>query len=207
MTTQAAFWDKIARKYAAKPVDDVAAYERTLARTRAYLTPDDKVLEFGGGTGTTALKLSGAVGHITATDISPEMIAIANEKLADQGPGNVTFAVGTLEDPAPEEPYDAVLGFNILHLLQDVPGALAAIRARLKPGGVFISKTGAVAEANWFLRTLMIPAMQLIGKAPYVNSLRLVDIDRLIAEAGFEIIETETFQGMAPTRLVIARRR
>lgn len=206
MPSNAAFWDRIARKYAAKPVDDVPAYEQTLESTRAHLSPEDKVLEFGCGTGTTALKLAGAVAHITATDISPEMIAIAGEKLAGGVPGNVTFAVGTLGDPAPEQPYDAVLGFNILHLLDDVPGAVSAIHARLKPGGIFVSKTGAVGEANWFLRTLMIPAMQLIGKAPYVNNLGLEEIDRLIADAGFEIIETETFPGMAPTRFVVARR-
>lgn len=206
MVKQAAFWDKVARKYAAKPVDDVPAYERTLERTRAYLHGDDKVLELGCGTGTTALKLADAVGHLTATDIAPEMIAIANEKLSVNGPGNVSFAVGTLDDPAPEQFYDAVLGFNFLHLLEDVPGALKAIHARVKPGGIFISKTGCVAEASWFLRKLMIPAMQLIGKAPFVNGLLVGDVDSQIKHAGFEIVETETFSGMAPTRFVVARK-
>ena len=33
----ARFWDRAARKYAAGPVADMAGYERTLERTRAYL--------------------------------------------------------------------------------------------------------------------------------------------------------------------------
>ncbi|MFK7941374.1 MAG: class I SAM-dependent methyltransferase [Paracoccaceae bacterium] len=205
MQTQAVFWDKIARKYAAKPVDDVPAYEQTLGRTRAHLQAADRVLEVGCGTGTTALKLAGLVGHLTATDISPEMISIANEKLTD-GPDNVTFKVGTLDDPAPAEPYDTVLAFNFLHLLEDVPGALSVIHSQLKPGGMFISKTGCISEANWFLRRILIPVMQKIGKAPYVSGLSIVDVDRLIEEAGFDIVETDTFGGMAPTRMVIARR-
>ena len=206
MLNQATFWDKIARKYAAKPVDDEPAYEDTLARTRAYLGADDVVLELGCGTGTTALKLADAVGHITATDISPEMIAIANEKLGADGPGQVEFRASGIEDALrPDGGYDAVLAFNLLHLVEDLPGAVRTIRGLLKPGGVFISKSGAVAEAGWFLRRVMIPAMQLIGKAPYLNPLKTADFDRIIAGEGFDIVETHTYSGMAPTRFIVAR--
>ena len=71
------FWNRVARKYAALPIADVAGYERSLERTRSYLRPTDKVLEFGCGTGGTALKLAPSVASIVATDISGEMIAIA----------------------------------------------------------------------------------------------------------------------------------
>ena len=39
--SDARFWDKTARKYAASTVSDPDGYERTLERTRAFLTPDD----------------------------------------------------------------------------------------------------------------------------------------------------------------------
>ena len=206
MPTEADFWDRIARKYAAKPVDDPAAYEDTLARTRAYLSIDSRVLELGCGTGTTALKLADAVGHITATDISPEMIAIAEEKLARNDPGNVSFMTGAPESEDGAAPYDGVLAFNLLHLLPDIPATLQAIHTKLKPGGIFISKTGCVAEAGWFLRVLVIPAMQAIGKAPHLTKLRQGDVDRMIRAAGFEITETTPYEGLAPTRFVAARR-
>ena len=207
MTNDARFWDKIARKYAAKPVDDEAAYERTLDRTRAHLSPEMSVLELGCGTGTTALKLADAVGRITATDISPGMIEIAREKPVPEG-ATVDFQVASAETAPPhEDGYDAVLAFNLLHLLDDVPGTVGKIHAMLRPGGVFISKSGALAEASWFLRRLLIPAMQLIGKAPSVTTLGIQDFDRIVAAAGFDILETETFPGLAPTRLIIARKR
>lgn len=56
------FWDKAARKYAAFPIGDEAGFERTLARTRALITPNARVLELGCGTDTVALRLSDATG-------------------------------------------------------------------------------------------------------------------------------------------------
>ena len=66
----APFWDKIAPRYAKKPVADPAAYEEKLARVRALLRAEDRVLEIGCGTGSTALRLASRVAEITATDIS-----------------------------------------------------------------------------------------------------------------------------------------
>ena len=61
MQNQAAFWDRAATKYAAQPISDMTAYDATLARARTYLHPTDRVLEFGAGTGTTALHLADSV--------------------------------------------------------------------------------------------------------------------------------------------------
>ena len=74
MPTSAEFWDAQATSYAKSPVRDVEAYEKTLARVRDYLHLEMDVIEIGCGTGSTALKLSNAVAHYTATDISGGMI-------------------------------------------------------------------------------------------------------------------------------------
>jgi cyclopropane fatty-acyl-phospholipid synthase-like methyltransferase len=55
MDKDARFWSKIAEKYAAAPVPSEEIYQKKLAVTRKYLRPDMEVLEFGCGTGTTAL--------------------------------------------------------------------------------------------------------------------------------------------------------
>ena len=49
----ARFWNRIARKYAGRPVEDETAYRRKLDQTAALLHPDMRVLEYGCGTGTT----------------------------------------------------------------------------------------------------------------------------------------------------------
>lgn len=193
----ARFWDRIARKYAARPIDDAAAYARTLERTRALLAPDAVVLELGCGTGATALELAPHVGRILATDVSPEMIAIARERAAEAGSANAAFAVGTAESAgegaggeAGAGAFDAVLAFNLLHLLADRRAALRAVRARLKPGGLFVSKTPCLSEMSPLVR-LLIPAMRLLGKAPHVAFFDAAALERDLAEAGFTVVERD----------------
>jgi len=147
MTTAENFWDKAAQNYAKRPVADMESYDQTIERTRAYLNTSDQVLELGGGTGTTALRLADAVGHITSTDISSKMISIAQGKAETEGVSNATFRQAAIGDADNSEgPYDAVLAFNLLHLIEDVPNTLSEIHATVKPGGLFISKSACLAE-------------------------------------------------------------
>lgn len=186
---EARFWDRAARKYAAAPISDTAGYERTLARTREYLKPGDHALEFGCGTGTTALKLAPSVARYVATDISPEMIAIAREKTGKEGVGNAEFAVATPDAaPWPDGSFDAVLAFNLLHLVAAREAALADAHRLLKPGGLFISKTPCLKEMNPLIR-LVVPVMQAFGRAPYVAFFSAHELEREIEAAGFEIVE------------------
>lgn len=57
----------------------MAAYEDTLGRTKSYVTADDRGLEMGCGTGSTALLFAPHVREIMGTDLSPAMIKIARE--------------------------------------------------------------------------------------------------------------------------------
>lgn len=190
----ARFWNKLARKYAARPVSDVAGYERTLDRVRHYLRSTDDVFEFGCGTGSTALKLAPSAAYITATDISEEMIRIAREKAAAENCANVTF-----ETAAPDSTqwgdaaFDVVLGFNVLHLLRNRPEVLSNLRRVLKPGGTFISKTPCLGDLNPFMRLairLFVFAMGFItGKPPALTFLRAQELEREIEEAGFTLVE------------------
>jgi len=205
MTADATFWDRIADRYAARPVKNMTAYEQTLERTRAYLRDTDTVLELGCGTGTTALRLAGDAGQITATDIAPRMIAIARGKIAAQGADNVAAEVATAHDaPVPARGYDAVLGFNYLHLLPDMEETLARVHAMLRPGGLFISKTVCLGAAP-HLRAL-IWVMQRLGKAPHVRFLDVATLEAAIAAQGFEIVETGDYPARPVSRFVVARK-
>ncbi|WFU35009.1 class I SAM-dependent methyltransferase [Bradyrhizobium brasilense] len=204
--SDARFWDQAARKYAARPIAAPAEYERTLDRTRALLKSGDRVLELGCGTGTTALRLAGDVESYLATDISAEMIAIANEKHAKTPIRGLTFRVATADTTA--GPFDAILGFNYLHLVRDLHGTLCRIHALLVADGVFISKTPCVGEMNPLVR-LVLPAMRAIGMAPHAGVFTSERLREFLNAGGFEIVAAENHatKGDDHRPYIVARKR
>jgi ubiquinone/menaquinone biosynthesis C-methylase UbiE len=198
------FWDRIAPKYARKPVDDPDAYEEKLALAALLLKPGDRVLEIGCGTGTTALRLAPNVAHYTATDGSSAMIGIADAKLGADAPANVTFHQADAAEQIAGAPFDAVCAFSLLHLVEDIPAVLAAVGAHLKPGGLFLSKTVCTKAAAWPIRA-MIPALTAPRIAPRVTPLSEADLVRYLEDAGFTIERTLHLGSRRMSPIVVAR--
>jgi ubiquinone/menaquinone biosynthesis C-methylase UbiE len=204
MRDSKAFWDKCAEKYIKSPIKDEAAYQQKLAITQEFLRPDFRVLEFGCGSGATAIFHAPYVGHVVATDISEKMIEAALKKSAEMGVENVSFQQGTLDKlEFPSDSFDAVLGLNVLHLLADVDGAIAHVHRLLKNDGVFVSSTSLIAEINFAFRFL-ISAMQFLGLAPYVNRLTKMQLVLKLLNSGF-IIERE-WQTSHESIFIVARK-
>jgi ubiquinone/menaquinone biosynthesis C-methylase UbiE len=211
MVNAAQFWDAQAEKYAKRPIANETAYDATLDCTRYYLKDDQRVLEVGCGTGTTALRLCAAVREYVASDISSGMIRIASEKAFEKGARNVAFttaAVGEIADK--NMPFDAVLGFNLLHLLPTLDEDLRRIASVLKPGGLFISKTfcglGPRAPLKWRLIKFALPILQALGKAPFVRFQREGELKEHIEAQGFEILETQHFATDVSVPFIVARK-
>lgn len=189
---KARFWDRIAAKYAAHPIADLAGYETTLRRVQGLLCADHDVLELGCGTGTTALRLAPFTRRLLATDVSAGMVAIARQKLAAQPLPRLSFAVADADEPVglPGE-YHAVLAFNQLHLVADLDRALEMAMQALRPGGLFISKTPCIAEMNPLIRYLALPAMRAVGKAPPVRCFSARALQSAIVRQGMDIVAVE----------------
>ena len=208
--SDARFWDRISRKYAKDAIADLGGYERTLDRTRALLKPDDQVLELGCGTGSTALRLAGDVRSYLATDLSAGMIAIAKEKQAASAIADLDFQIATAEASMLEAGrFNAVLGFNYLHMVRDVPGTLRRIHALLAPSGLLISKTPCLGDMTPLLSLVLLPAMRAIGMAPYVSVLRQAELCELVSSTGFDILATENHATKGNDRrpCIVARKR
>jgi ubiquinone/menaquinone biosynthesis C-methylase UbiE len=213
MTDLAAFWNNAAPKYAKSPIGDPAAYEYTLERTRSYLKPSDKVLELGCGTGSTALLLAPHVKQITGMDLSPGMLAIAQEKTNKTDVKNLEFVEsGTVPDTGQ---YDVVMGHSLFHLVPDMEARFAQINALLPTDGYFISKTVCLADAGTgitgrlksLMIRVMIPLMQLVGKAPYVRRFTAKELEAAVTAAGFEIVESGNHpKGPPPAHYIVARK-
>ena len=181
------FWDRIANRYAKKPVGNEAAYQRKLAETREYFRPDMEVLEIGCGTGSTAIAHAPYVRHIRATDISDRMIGIAMSKAAAAGVQNVTFEVLAVEDlDVGSESVDAVLALSLLHLLEDKAAVIARIHGMLRPGGIFVSNTVCLGDhMRWF--RFVGPIGHWLGVFPLLRIFTRNELEESLASAGFEI--------------------
>lgn len=208
--SDARFWDRASRKYAKGAVADQAGYERTLESTRALLSSGDRILELGCGTGTTALQLAGDVQNYLATDISAAMIAIARERRIANPMANLRFRTVTAEAVVRGPmPFNAILGFNYLHLIRDLPGTLRHIHSLLAADGLFLSKTPCIGEMNPLIRLALLPAMRAIGKAPFAGVFRASQLSERISAAGFDILATENHatKGNDKRPYIVARKR
>ena len=211
MQDAAQFWDKTARSYAKSPIRDMDSYTHTLNRTRSYLKPSDRVLELGCGTGSTALLLAENVDHITASDLSEKMIQVGRDKASEQGISNVNFlrsdVLGSAIDAGP---YDVVMAFNLIHLLENPRAAIARVNQLLEPGGLFISKTvctpGAGLPFKFKLMLLLLPIMQWLGKAPFVNFMDIEELEAMVRKEGFEIMEAGNYPAAPPSRYIVAKK-
>lgn len=187
MASSSRFWDRIAERYAKTPVADEASYQKKLQITRSNFRPDMKVLEFGCGTGSTAISHSPYVGHIRAIDVSSKMIEIAKEKASRAKVENISFEQLTIETvDVADQSLDAVLGLSILHLLEDKEEAIAKVHRMLKPGGVFVTSTTCLGDSMSFFK-IIAPVGRLLGLMPLLKVFTTAELVASLTDAGFEI--------------------
>jgi len=190
MATSPLLWNWIAKGYARSPVPDEADYRKKLAVTQTYFRPDMEVMEFGCGTGTTAVAHAPHVKHIHGYDVSEKMLEIARSRASEAGVTNATFERADIIDLAlPEARFDVVMAHSILHLLRpkDRETVLAKVRRVLKPGGVFVSSTICIADFPGGVVKLLPPIMRALPLMPPVQSLTRDELRAAITGAGFTI--------------------
>lgn len=187
MNQSTRFWDKIAERYSKRPIADEAAYQQKLQVTREYFQPDMEVLEFGCGTGSTAVTHAPYVKHIHAIDISSKMIKIAQGKADAEKVTNVTFEQSTIEEISVSgQTLDAVLGLSILHLLDNKEKVIAKVHRMLKPGGIFITSTACLGDTMQYIK-LIAPIGKFLGLMPLVKVFTTKELEDNLTDAGFQI--------------------
>ena len=181
------FWDRIAERYSKQPIGDEAAYRKKLQLTREYFRPDMEVLEFGCGTGSTAIAHAPYVKHIRAIDISSKMIQIAQGKADAEDVENVTFERSTIDEfSASDQTLDAVLGLSILHLLDNKEEVIAKVKKMLRPGGVFVTNTACLGDTMKYLKVIA-PIGKFFGFMPLLEVFTTKELEDSLTDAGFTI--------------------
>ena len=201
MSRAARFWNRFADRYAARPIKDVAAYEALLADAAARLGTEDRVLEIGCGTGGTAIRLAEGVAQYVATDFSAEMIRISRAKPA---PPNLRFLLADADALPEGGSFNAICAFNVLHLVDDLPGLLHRLRGGLARNGLLICKTWCFGDLPLRFR-LLFRALRLVVLFPPASFLTQAELHQRLHAAGFAIEAMRVFGTRAQNPYIIAR--
>ena len=187
MNKSVQFWDKLAERYSQQPIVDEEVYQKKLQVTREYFQPNMEVLEFGCGTGSTAIIHAPYVQHIRAIDSSSNMIKIAQGKADAQNIKNITFEQLSIDElNVPDSTLDMVLGLNVLHLLENKEEVIAKVYNMLKSGGIFVTSTVCLGDnMKWF--KIVEPIGTFFGLMPKVAVFTTKELLDSLTDAGFTI--------------------
>src|SRR6267142_1684770 len=105
----------------------------------AHLRPGMRVLDLASGVGDPALSVAEEIapgGRVTATDLGPGMMSLAEELARKKGLTNIEFREASAEAlPFPSESYDVLTCRFGIMFFPDLPKALRECLRVLKPGG------------------------------------------------------------------------
>src|SRR6266581_7620730 len=105
----------------------------------AHLGPGMRVLDLASGVGDPALSIAAKIapsGRVTATDLGPGMISLAEELAHKKGLTNIEFREASAEGlPFADESYDVLTCRFGIMFFPDLPKALRECLRVLKPGG------------------------------------------------------------------------
>ena len=95
-----------------------------------------KLLEVGCGIGVDSVQLAKCGFDVTAVDLTENALQVARENAARAGV-TIDFRLGNAEGlDFPDETFDAVYSFGVLHHTPDIEAAVAEVHRVLKPGGI-----------------------------------------------------------------------
>lgn len=169
----------------------------------AQIRAGQRVLDIATGIGEpaiTASKIVGQKGYVTATDISPEMLAIGQERARSLGLQNIIeFVQSDAENLKlrEDDKFDAILCRWGLMFLPNLDTALSNIHDKLVSGGRLAAAVWSKPSKVPFISLSMDTARKHLGTLPgqgLPGPLSLADVDSLkksFDKAGFVDIRTE----------------
>jgi len=199
------FWDRSAKRYEMQVKDDTATV--ILDTTYKYLHSSDRVLDFACATGMYALEIASQVKDVWAIDFSGEMIKLAERNAAKRGITNVNFMQPEITDQRlKDQAFNTIFAFNILHLVEDPLRTLSNIKDLLQPDGIFLSATPCLSKGG-SLQELLIKCGSSMGIVPAVHPFKPKEVEALIYDAQFDLIESRIFTDQISTVFIASRKR
>jgi len=207
------FWDKSADNYDFTEEKFEHIHQTSRESAKKHLKQSDVVLDYGCGTGTTAIALAGHVKEIQGIDISGRMIELSKGKLAAEkgGADNVSFAEADIFDEGyTKGSFDVILAFNMLHTVPDPERVIRRVHELLKPDGTFISVTPCLADKKSFILSAQIQIMALLCKLGIIpipiRRLQSSDLDELVSGGDFHTVDSQEIYAEASSYFIAAKK-
>lgn len=199
------FWDRAAPSYDKEEQKHEKTYHLVIEKLKDYLQPTDFVLDFGCGTGVVAHEIAKTVKGIYAIDISSNMVLLGKTKAEELQLKNIQYTHATIDnDNLKAGTFDVVLALHILHLVEDTSITLQRIMELLKPGGLLISVTPCMANKPLFSSILSL--LSRIGIVPDITSFTPKQLEQLLADENFAIVETGKLAGTSNQYFIVGKK-
>jgi 2-polyprenyl-3-methyl-5-hydroxy-6-metoxy-1,4-benzoquinol methylase len=201
------FWDRAAKRSEGQVNEGDETAITLLDHARKYLQPDDILLDYACAAGKYAFEIAPHVEEIWGIDISSEMITAAKRNAAERNISNVLFMQAEITDSRLEdESFNVILAFNILHLVEDPSQVVERINELLKPDGIFISVTPCLGAGGSLLASL-IKLLSLLGITPKVHSFKPVEVETLVSNTHFYLLDNQVLSDSTSNIFLAARRK
>lgn len=159
------------------------------------LKSGDSILELGCGTGYFTKELAKLDIHVTAIDVSPELIDQAKETIRSD---HVTFAIqNAYQMDFANECFHAVIGSSVLHHL-DINKAISEIYRVLKTGGTIAFTEPNMLNPQIALQKNIPYLKRKLGDSPDETAFFRWKIRKLLKINGFKQIEVTPFDFLHP---------
>ncbi len=190
------YWERHAGKYdlSLRPLG--RPLPRMLELVGEAVAGAERVLEVGAGTGLVTPVLARAAKEVIATDYAAAMVQMLDSKVRGLSLANVRCQQADLY-ALPFEPgsFDAVVAANVLHLVPDLPGAVAALRRVLKPDGRLVVPTFCHDQSalSWAVSRLLV-----VTGFPGYRRFTARSLQESLAATGLRLDRVETLPGLIP---------
>jgi SAM-dependent methyltransferase len=151
-----------------------------------------RVLDVACGPGIVTAALAARAREVVALDLTPEMLAMAEDRCRKAGRTNVAFKEGSATSlPFADQSFDAVVTRLSLHHFPEPPKALAEMFRVLKPGGTLAVADIVCAEDQE--RAALQNAIETLRDPSHVRMLPASELVTLMCRPGLSIERQETW--------------
>ncbi len=150
----------------------------------AQLSGQERLLDAGCGAGHTALTFAPYVNHVTAFDLSEEMLAQVRRLAVERNLSNIETHKGDVEHlPFDAASFDIVTSRYSAHHWPNPQHALREIRRVLKPGGKFVLSD--IVSFDDFTTDTFVQTIELLRDPSHVRDHSVAQWVELLQDAGF----------------------